>query len=88
MDIENTDVELTVAGFQPEDFTLGSDYTVEQHYEATLEDMIRDLSSGTITEIDEGKSFLRDVFGIEIGPLAKLKMDVEVKVPIPQSVMI
>jgi hypothetical protein len=68
-DIENTDVELTVAGFKPEDFTLGSAHTIEQHYEATIEDMIRDLSSGTITEIDEGKAFLSDAFGIQIGPL-------------------
>ena len=30
---------------------LGSDYTVTQHFNATIEDMIRDLSSGTITDM-------------------------------------
>jgi hypothetical protein len=83
--IQNADVDLTIAGFQPTDLSLGSDYTIEQHYEATIEDIIRDLSSGSITEIDEGKEFLSNTFGIDIGPLAKLKMDVSIKVPIPQT---
>lgn len=83
--IQDTDVDLTVAGFKPTDLSLGSDYTVEQHYEATIEDIIRDLSSGTITEIDEGKELINNMFGIEIGPLAKLKMDVSIKLPIPQT---
>jgi hypothetical protein len=83
--IQNTDVDLTIAGFKPTDLSLGSDYTIEQQFEATIEDMIRDLSSNTITDIDQGKEFISNMFGIQIGPLAKLKMDLSIKLPIPQS---
>jgi hypothetical protein len=83
--IQNIDVDLTVAGFKHTDLSLGSDYTIEQHFEATIEDMIRDLSSGTVTDIDQGKEFINNMFGIQIGPLAKLKMDLSIKLPIPQT---
>ena len=83
----NTDFEITIAGFKPTDFPqIGSDYTIEQHFEATIEDIIRDLSGGTITQIDEGKQFISETLGIQIGPLATFKMDLAIKIPLPNSV--
>jgi hypothetical protein len=85
--LQNTDFEITVAGFKPTDFPqIGSDYTIEQHFEATIEDIIRDLSGGTITQIDEGKQFISETLGIQIGPLATFKMDLAIKIPLPNSV--
>ena len=85
--IKDTEFKLTIAGLEPTSTTL-NDYTIVQKFEATLEDLLRDLfpELGLHTNIEKGKEMINDMFGIEIGPLAKFKMDVSVKVPIPQSV--
>jgi len=51
--------------------------------------LIRDLSGGTaklaVENIDEGKEMINKMFGIQIGPLAKFKMDVSINLPFPNS---
>jgi hypothetical protein len=83
--IADTDVQLTLLGFNMDDVKLGSDNTVTTHSEATIENMIRDLSGGTVTNIDDGKELISKAFGIEVGPLAKLTMDLSINLPFPNS---
>jgi hypothetical protein len=55
-----------------------------------MEDLIRNLSGGTakvaVENINEGKEMINKMFGIQIGPLAKFKMDVSINLPIPNSI--
>jgi hypothetical protein len=54
--------------------------------------LIRDLSGGTakvaVENIDEGKEMINKMFGIQIGPLTKFKMDVSINLPIQIQYMI
>ena len=85
LDIKNTKVTLTIAGFEPKSMKLGSDYTINTSFEATIEDTARDLSGGVI-QIDNGKEMVSDTFGIQIEDLAKLKMNLKIGIPIPKTI--
>ncbi len=87
--IKDTKYKLTIAGLQPISMNI-HDYTIEQKFEATLESLLRDLfpelAPALLQDIDKGKELINNVFGIQINDVAKFKLDVSVKVPIPQSV--
>jgi len=50
-------------------YKLVSDYTVEQHFKATIKDLIRDLSGGiaevAVENITEGKEMINKMFGFK-----------------------
>ena len=85
--IQDTDFKVTIAGLEPKSIDIDG-FTIKQKYEATLEDLLRELfpELGYHTDIEKGKQMISDIFGVQIGPVAKFKMDVSVKLPIPQSV--
>ena len=64
---------------------LGSDYTINTSFEATIEDIARDLSGGVI-QIDNGKEMISDTFGIQVKDRAKLKMNLKMGIPIPKTI--